>query len=67
MSDMIRIHITVHTDAFNHTKGTQVGKNKIVTNVSTEFHNYRVDVTPYAIRSFIDILMNIAVVGNWGG
>ena len=52
--DQDRIHITVHTEAYNHTLGTQVGKNKVVSNVSTEFHKYRIDWTPEAILGFID-------------
>jgi beta-glucanase (GH16 family) len=52
--DQDRVHITVHTEAYNHTKGTQVGKNRLVTNASTEFHIYRVDWTPFAVRGFID-------------
>lgn len=52
--DQDRIHITVHTEAFNHTLGTQVGQNKMVPGVSTDFHLYRVDWTPYAIRGYID-------------
>lgn len=52
--DQDRIHITVHTEAYNHTLGTQVGQNKIVPGVSTDFHLYRVDWTPYAIRGYID-------------
>ncbi len=52
--DQGRIHITVHTETYNHTKGTQVGKNTIVPNVSTEFHTYRIDWTPEKIVGFID-------------
>jgi beta-glucanase (GH16 family) len=52
--DQNRVHITVHTQAFNHTIGTQVGKNSLVENASTAFHVYRVDWTPYAVRGYID-------------
>ncbi|PIB36213.1 glycoside hydrolase [Reichenbachiella sp. 5M10] len=52
--DQDRVHITVHTEAYNHSIGTQVGKNKVVPNVSTEFHTYRVDWTPESITGFID-------------
>jgi beta-glucanase (GH16 family) len=52
--DQDRVHITVHTEAYNHTLGTQVGKNKMVPGASTDFHLYRVDWTPYAIRGYID-------------
>ncbi|MBD8488026.1 glycoside hydrolase family 16 protein [Echinicola sp. CAU 1574] len=52
--DQDRVHITVHTESYNHKKGTQVGKNKLVNHASQAFHLYRVDWTPYAIRGYID-------------
>jgi beta-glucanase (GH16 family) len=52
--DQNRVHITVHTEAYNHSLGTQVGKNTNVETASTEFHLYRVDWTPYAVRGYID-------------
>jgi beta-glucanase (GH16 family) len=52
--DQDRVHITVHTKAYNHSIGTQVGKNKIVSNASSEFHLYRIDWTPSAIHGYID-------------
>lgn len=48
------VHITVHTEAYNHGIGTQVGQNKTVSGVSTDFHKYRVDWTPEEISGFID-------------
>lgn len=48
------VHITVHTEAYNHGKNTQKGKTKVVPTASTDFHVYRVDWTPYAIRGYID-------------
>ena len=89
--DQNRVHVTVHTEDYNHSKRTQKGQNKIVETASSDFHLYRVDWTPYAIRGYIDdeqvfefvnegkgssvwpfdkrfqLLMNIAVGGNWGG
>ncbi|RDV13011.1 glycoside hydrolase family 16 protein [Pontibacter diazotrophicus] len=52
--DQNRVHITVHTEAYNHGKNTQKGKSKIIETASTAFHLYRVDWTPYAIRGYID-------------
>lgn len=52
--DQNKVHITVHTDAYNHGKGTQKGNSKIIETASTEFHRYRVDWTPYAVRGYID-------------
>lgn len=52
--DQNRVHVTVHTEAYNHGIGTQRGKNLVVSGASTDFHLYRIDWTPYAIRGFID-------------
>jgi beta-glucanase (GH16 family) len=52
--DQNKVHITVHTEAYNHGKNTQKGKSKVVETASTAFHLYRVDWTPYAIRGYID-------------
>jgi beta-glucanase (GH16 family) len=52
--DQNKVHITVHTEAYNHSKNTQKGKTRIVETASTAFHLYRVDWTPYAIRGYID-------------
>lgn len=52
--DQDRVHVTVHTAAYNHSIGTQRGKNQVVANASTAFHLYRIDWTPYAVRGFID-------------
>jgi len=52
--DQDKVHVTVHTEAYNHSIGTQNGKQKTVAGASTDFHVYRVDWTPYSIRGFID-------------
>lgn len=52
--DQNRVHITVHTAAYNHSIGTQRGNSKVIDNASSEYHLYRVDWTPYAIRGYID-------------
>ncbi|MCX2739991.1 glycoside hydrolase family 16 protein [Pontibacter anaerobius] len=52
--DQNTVHITVHTEAYNHGKGTQRGNSKVIETASTAFHLYRVDWTPYSIRGFID-------------
>ena len=49
-----KVHVTVHTEAYNHSKGTQKGKNKAVPTAMTAFHLYRVDWTPDSILGFID-------------
>ncbi len=52
--DPNRIHCTVHTTAFNHTRGTQKSATKVVPTATDNFHVYRVDWTPFAVRGFID-------------
>lgn len=52
--DQDRVHISVHTESYNHGIGTQKSSNKMVTNASSEFHLYRVDWTPNSIQGYID-------------
>jgi beta-glucanase (GH16 family) len=52
--DLDNIHSSVHTSAYNHTRGTQKTAAKIIPGATNDFHIYRVDWTPYAIRGFID-------------
>lgn len=52
--DQDQVHVTVHTEAYNHSIKTQRGKHIRVPKASTEFHLYRVDWTPYAVRGYID-------------
>jgi len=48
------VHGTVHTEAFNHSIGTQVGKIKSVPDFNTEFHTYAIDWTADKIDFYID-------------
>ena len=52
--DQDKVHISVHTEAYHHSIGTQKSANKVVPGASTNFHVYRVDWTPYYVRGFID-------------
>ncbi len=52
--DQNKVHITVHTEAYNHSIGTQKSATKIIPGASTDFHTYRVDWTPYSVKGFID-------------
>lgn len=52
--DPNRIHFSIHTSAYNHTRGTQRSTNQIVSNATDAFNIYRVDWTPYAVRGFIN-------------
>lgn len=49
-----QVHVTVHTQAYNHKVGTQRGQVTPVDGVDQTFHLYRVDWTPDAIRGYID-------------
>lgn len=48
-----RVHITVHTEAYNHRIATQRGRSRMVDDVA-RFHVYRMDWTPASIRGYID-------------
>lgn len=52
--DPNKVHSSVHTTAFNHTRNTQKTAFKIIPDATDAFHIYRIDWTPYSIRSFID-------------
>ena len=49
-----KVHGTVHTEAFNHTIGTQKGGQTIVPNFSADFHTYAIDWRAERIDFFID-------------
>jgi beta-glucanase (GH16 family) len=55
--DPNKIHSSVHTSAYNHTRNTQKTSSKVIPDATDAFHVYRVDWTPYAIRSYIDGVM----------
>ena len=52
--DQNKVHMSVHTEAYNHKIGTQKTSFKTVPGVSEDFHLYRLDWTPYAIRGYVD-------------
>jgi beta-glucanase (GH16 family) len=52
--DPNRVHASVHTSAYNHTRNTQKTASKVIPDATDSFHVYRVDWTPYAVRTFID-------------
>jgi beta-glucanase (GH16 family) len=49
-----RLHFTVHTKAFNHTKRTQKGANIHVPDATADFHLYGIAWTPDRIDWFFD-------------
>ena len=48
------IHGTIHTEAYNHRKGTQIGQQKNIPGASEEFHTYSINWTDNKIEWFID-------------
>lgn len=48
------VHISVHTESYNHAIGTQKTATKKISDAIGEFHVYRVDWTPDYIRGFVD-------------
>jgi len=52
--DPNRVHFSVHTESYNHSIGTQKTSTQTIPTAMTEFHKYRVDWTPYAVRGYFD-------------
>ncbi len=52
--DMQRVHATVHTERFNHLRGTQVGDSIVLEDVDTRFHVYSMEWRPDRIDAFVD-------------
>lgn len=52
--DQDNVHFTVHTEAYYFKIQTQKSATKKIPGVSSDFHKYRVDWTPYAVRGFFD-------------
>jgi beta-glucanase (GH16 family) len=52
--DPNKVHFTIHTDAYNHSKGTQKGENRMIQTAMTDFHLYRVDWAPDSIKGYFD-------------
>ncbi len=52
--DKDTIHGTIHTQAYNHMKGTQKGKTIFIENPYDEFHLFAIDWTPEKIDFLLD-------------
>lgn len=61
------IHVTVHTEAFNHSINTQKGVSKKFPKAFDEFQLYRLDWTPYAIRGYIQNELIFEFINNGQG
>jgi beta-glucanase (GH16 family) len=62
--DLNNIHCSIHTSAYNHTRGTQKTTSKFIADATDAFHIYRIDWTPYAIRGYIDGTSYFEFVNN---
>ncbi|MGX5816588.1 glycoside hydrolase family 16 protein [Chitinophaga lutea] len=52
--DTNMVHISVHTEAYNHSIRTQKSAKRILDGATDDFHLYRVDWTPDSIRGYVD-------------
>jgi beta-glucanase (GH16 family) len=48
------VHFSIHSQAYNHIINTQKTATKYVASAMDDFHTYRLDWTPFAIRGYID-------------
>jgi len=48
------VHATIHTDTYNHSKGTQVGDSMTLPDVFNTFHEYAIEWEPGEIRAYIN-------------
>jgi len=62
-----RVHMSVHTRAYNHRIGTQKTATHPVPGAMSGFHRYRVDWTPDAVRGYIDDVPVLAFANERGG
>jgi beta-glucanase (GH16 family) len=52
--DPNRVHFSVHTEAYNHSIGTQKTATRTIETAMDQYHTYRCDWTPYAVRGYFD-------------
>jgi beta-glucanase (GH16 family) len=58
------INCSIHTSAYNHTRGTQKTAAKMIAGATDSFHIYRIDWTPYAVRGYIDGISYFEFLNN---
>ncbi|MBN2795612.1 MAG: glycoside hydrolase family 16 protein [Clostridia bacterium] len=52
--EMGKIHGTIHTESYNHMKGTQLGKSVIREDAHEIFHLYKIEWLPDKIKFYVD-------------
>ena len=60
--DVNRIYGTIHTAAYNHNLGTQIGYSKTIQNAETEFHIYELIWEP----AYMEVLVDGVSYGQFG-
>lgn len=58
---------SIHTQAYNHSIGTQKSGGQNIPTAMTDFHKYRVDWTPYAMRFYYDDALIFTFVNEGKG
>jgi glycerophosphoryl diester phosphodiesterase len=65
--DADSVHSTVHTEKYNHIKGTQVGKAIAVKTATSQFHVYTTEWDEKEIRSYVDGVLYFSFQKEEGG
>jgi beta-glucanase (GH16 family) len=65
--DPNKVVFSIHTQAYNHSIGTQKNATVVIPTAMTEFHKYRVDWTPYAVRGYYDDQLMFTFVNDGRG
>jgi beta-glucanase (GH16 family) len=52
--DPNNVLFSIHTQAYNHSIGTQKSGGQLIPTAIADYHKYRVDWTPYAVRGYFD-------------
>lgn len=65
--DPNNIHFSTHTKSFNWVIGTQATSTYLVPTATSDFHKYRIDWTPYAVRGYYDDALVFTFVNNGSG
>ncbi len=53
-ADPYKVYGTLHTGAYNHNLGTQIGYSKTVSDCESEFHVYEIEWEPARMQVFVD-------------
>lgn len=61
------VHFSTHTKAYNWVTNTQFTRTVTIPTATTDFHKYRVDWTPYAVRGYYDDNLVFTFANNGKG